>query len=301
MGAVPQDIVEYAGRDLSFGARVGPLSYDLGCIGGPDGGRIVCSWRAAREIILRRRVTPPTFVSYYTVDTPYEEMARDLADSLDGFGLPCELVPKVSQGSWVANTCLKPESIAERWHASDGPVCWLDADSTVAREPWFLYDNPFDFAVVKKLGYHFMSGMVFLNRTEAAGRLLERWTALCRAYPYVWDQALLSHAWHEVSRTTGLKTLWLPDDIFSKPPRGSGLKARLKAFRKDRLYRLHRPALPVFFPQKQASRTQKKAGAEAERFEIGNKGASEAFRKALTECDFSRAFTMREAFPGVKD
>ncbi len=288
----------------SGGAGKGFLDYDLAHLGGEEGAGVTLPWAKARKVFLRERVGPPNFISYYTVDTPYEDMAKELADSLDRLNMPHEFEGLASRGSWVANTCLKSECVSRFWNAAEGPICWLDADSTVAREPWFLCDNPFDFAIVRRHGWRFMSGMIFLNKTAGAQALLTEWTALCKRYPYVWDQALLSFAWYTVARRGGIRTLWLPVDIFDIPAQGNAisLKNRLKAFRNKWLYRPHRRMLPKFFLQKQASRTQKKsANTDARQFEIGSDMISRDFREALSKGDLRRDFTIRDVFPMIDD
>lgn len=284
-------------------ASDGVFDYDLAHVSGESGGTIVLSWAKSRKVLLRRRRTPPKFISYYTVDTPYEDMAEELADSLRALDLPHEFEGLASQGSWVANTCMKSGCVTRFWHASEGPICWVDADSTVARAPWFLYDNPFDFAIVKRYGWRFMSGVIFLNKTEAAEAILAEWTSLCEQYPYIWDQALLSFAWYTVARKRPVNTLWLPVDIFDIPPQGDGssFKVKMKAFRQW-IRRAHRPPLPKIFMQKQASRTQKKsANNDEKRFEISSDEISQDFRDALLRGDLSRDFTIREVFPRIDE
>jgi len=280
------------------------LDYDFAHLSGEDGGNIAFSWAKARRIFLRERQNPPKFISYYTVDTPYEEMAGELSDSLDELDLPHEFEGLATRGSWVANTCLKSECVSRFWHGADGPICWLDADSTVAGHPWFLSDNPFDFAIVKRYGWRFMSGVIYLNKTAAAEDLLAEWAALCKRYPYVWDQALLSFAWYTVSRRRKVRTLWLPVDIFDIPPQGdaSSLKARFRQFRKERLYRLHRRPLPKVFLQKQASRSQKDSANENDKqYEISSDMIAQDFRDALIAGDLSRDFSIGDVFPMIED
>ena len=299
------EIDNFTGYPWSLrGVRNRFFDYDFAHLSGKDGGNIALSWEKTRRVFLRERQTPPKFISYYTMDTPYEEMAGELSDSLDKLDLPYEFEGLATRGSWVANTCLKSECVSRFWHAADGPICWLDADSTVASAPWFLSDNPFDFAIVKRYGWRFMSGVIYLNKTEAAKDLLSEWTALCKRYPYVWDQALLSFAWYTVSRRRKVNSLWLPVDIFDIPPQGnaSSLKARVRWFWREGRYKFHRRPLPKFFLQKQASRSQKSsANEDNKQYEISSDRIAQDFRDALLAGDLSRDFSIGEVFPMIED
>ena len=101
-----------------------------------------------------------------------QAIAAELRASLDTFHLPHRIEPVPSRGSWVANTGLKARIVEAAWHESERPVCWIDADAAMLRQPTFLMGNPFDIAFVRRKGWEDLSGLIYLNKTEAAGRVL---------------------------------------------------------------------------------------------------------------------------------
>jgi len=234
----------------------------------------------------------PLFVSYYTPATPYETLANQLRRSLDRSGLEHRVEPIPSQGSWVANTGLKSAFIERAWRESDRPVCWVDADAELLRPPHFLYGNPFDFAVVRRHGWYFMSGVAYFGRNAVSGQLLSRWAELCRQYPHVWDQVLLTLAWYEIAQIQQINTMYLPDGVFRFP------RPFIRDLR-DRIfyYPLGKKIRP-FFDQKQASRVHKKF-IDASRRPDDERSSDDlcvAFKKALVSYNFDEAFNADSIF-----
>jgi hypothetical protein len=239
------------------------------------------------------RTAPPLFVSYYTANTPYEALADRLRVSLDQFRLPHRIEPITSLGNWVANTGLKSTFIKKAWDESDGPICWVDADAEIIRPPTFVFDNPCDFAVVRRHGWYDISSFVYLNKTRVAGRLVARWAELCAENPHIWDQVLLTLAWYQVTRAEPIDTFWLHDGVFRFP------RPWLRDLR-DRLfyYPLQRKMRP-FIDQKQASRSLKAFvdGSKAKRpDERGSDNLALAFRQALINYDFGFDANARSIF-----
>lgn len=287
-----------AGAGLSFRPLAEALADPRGRIVAhlrrPGEGDLACTAGLRDEIALYEtaRGESPLFVSYYTTDTPYEALAADLRASLDRHGLPHRIEPVPSRGSWVANTGLKARVVETAWQESDRPVCWLDADAAVLRPPTFLMGNPFDFAIVRRKGWEDISSCLYLGKSVAVGRLLAEWVRLCSAHPDVWDQVLLSMAWHRIAREESLSGLWLNPGIFRFP------RPWIRDVR-DRLfyYPFHRKIRP-FLDQKQASRSLKAFidASAARRDELGSDDMSEAFRTALARCDFSFEATVAAVF-----
>lgn len=251
----------------------------------PEAGDLACRADLAGEISLYEagRGELPLFVSYYTSDTPYEALAMDLRASLDRFGLPHRIEPIPSRGSWVANTGLKARVVEKLWAESKGPICWIDADAAMLRPPGFLAANPFDFAIVRRGGWEDIASLIYFARTEAAGRLIGRWSRLCAENPHVWDQVLLSVAWFETAKTTPLSSLWLNPGIFRFP------RPKIRDLRDRLLYYPFGRKIRPFIDQKQASRALKafvNASARS-REELGSDDLTEGFRQALAGYDFT--------------
>jgi len=173
------------------------------------------TWRGAKEQRpscppLRAHHTPPTVISFYTVDTPYAELAKRLQASCEQLGLPNRIEGIPSHGSWEFNCAFKPRFILAKWRELKTPILWVDADAVVRRFPALLAGVDADFAIHKVERWQFASGTVFFNQTENALRLLEDWVRHCDAKPGLWDQEHLDAAWEEVADRFPLKTLWLP-------------------------------------------------------------------------------------------
>ncbi|MUO80025.1 hypothetical protein GOZ78_22870 [Agrobacterium vitis] len=242
----------------------------------------------------RNSARSPLFVSYYTANTPYEALADRLKASLDRLGLAHRIEPISSLGSWVANTGLKSAFIERVWLESDRPICWVDADAELLRMPWFVHDNPFDIAVVRRHGWYDISSFVYLNKTEATGRLVRHWAELCRQNPHVWDQVLLTLAWYDVTRDHQMKSLFLPDGVFRFP------RPVLRDLRDRLFYYPRKKKMRPFVDQKQASRTLKSFVDKAAKREneLGSNDLSAQFMAALSAHDFTGAFTASSIFKG---
>jgi hypothetical protein len=250
----------------------------------PDGPDLVGRAGLGEEIrfLETARGGSPVFVCYYTENTPYEDLANRLRESLDRFGLKHRIEPIPSRGSWVANTGLKAEFIERMWQEADGPICWVDADAELLRLPGFLQENPFDYAVVRRNGWYDISSFVYFGKTPAAGRLISDWARLCRDNHHIWDQVLLTLAWYRTAQTEQLSSLWLNDGIFRFPrPWLRDVRDRLFYYPSGRKIR-------PFVDQKQASRSLKSFvnASKPTEGELGSDDIGPAFRKALSGYDF---------------
>jgi hypothetical protein len=248
--------------------------------------------RQSIDLYEYREGISPLFVSYYTPGPPYEPLADQLRRSLDRLNLPHRIERLDSCGTWVANTGQKAAIVQSAWDASDGPVCWVDADAEVLRAPEFLFANPFDIACVRRNGWYDISSFVYFAKTPAAGAVIRRWVALCADNPTIWDQVLLSLAWYQTAANTDMAALWLHDGMFRFP------RPWIRDLR-DRLINapLRRKMRP-FIDQKQASRiaipqySTGKSGGE----ERGSDDIGQAFRTALVNSEFDFVATIDSIF-----
>ena len=245
---------------------------------------LACTAELKDEIALydTPRGAPPLFVSYFTTDTPYEALAAGLRASLDRHGLPHRIEPVPSRGSWVANTGLKARVVEAAWRDSDRPVCWIDADAAMLRPPTFLMGNPFDVAFVRRKGWEDLSGLIYLGKTDAAGRILAEWVRLCAENPNVWDQVLLSLAWFRTARDTAVASQWLHGGVFRFP------RPKLRDLRDRLLYYPFARKIRPFIDQKQASRALKSyvSASDRRQDELGSDDVTEGYRTALAHYDF---------------
>ena len=263
-----------------------PLNRVVAHIRSPEGYDEIAAVPLPREIDLLEKPRPdiaPLFVSYFTENTPYEMLADELRGSLDLLGMPHRIEPLPSRGDWVANTCLKAEFIENIWHNSHRPICWIDADAEVLRIPNIVYSNPFDMAVVRRSGWYDMSGFVYFGKTEGGGDLVSLWAKLCRDYPNIVDQVLLTLAWYQVVSKVSFASLWLNEGFFRFP------RPRIRDIRDRIFYYPYKRKVRPFINQKQASRKlrsfmgrSKENIGKLESDDLGN-----GFKSALCNYDFT--------------
>jgi len=143
----------------------------------------------------------PVVVSHFTFGTPYEQEVERLRESARLWGLTLDLVGVPSQGSWVANTQLKPRVLLaalDRW--PDRELFYLDADATIERYPTEL-TKPLDadIAVHFRNGKELLSGSIRLANTERSRALLRAWIQRNEEKPRAFDQRNLQEILEEGS------------------------------------------------------------------------------------------------------
>ena len=187
---------------------------ELACLGQDrDGSPLWIGQKTAKPISRRSDWSSdirPIVVSFYTRDTEYESLSRHLAKSVEKLDLVHRIIAVDDLGNWEANCAQKPVIVQEVWQESKQPVLWIDSDAILELEPTLLYGSQADFSIHKGEGWRFRSGTLFLNQTEGAEVLLNRWIEHCQKNPSIWDQRSLDFAWAETIQQYPLKTEWLP-------------------------------------------------------------------------------------------
>lgn len=170
-------------------------------------------WGGLDEWVANPRGTGalPVVICFFTKNTDYEIVAQKLIASCQRLSLEHRVVGVAPRGSWEANCGIKSEFILETWRETGRPVLWVDADAIMHAEPNLLRGVTADFAIHRCRAWEFASGTLFFNQSPAAGALLRRWVARCKAFPQVWDQVNLDLAWEETVAVLPLETLWLPE------------------------------------------------------------------------------------------
>lgn len=167
----------------------------------------------------------PVIISYYTIDTAYEEEAAGLIESCRALGLEHAVEGVRARGSWEGNCAMKAGFVQDAWSRLGRPVLWVDADARVRRSPELLRGVTADLAVHKAARWQFASGTVYFGASALAGEAVRVWRRRCEEDPMTWDQVHLDRAWEEVSLGAPLETLWLPQAytrIFDQPEQGDG-------------------------------------------------------------------------------
>lgn len=140
----------------------------------------------------------PIIISFFTKDTLYAKEAKELIASCEYFGLEhcIEEVPNL--GRWDKNCCQKPLYILEKLQKFKRAVIWVDSDAIIVKKPEFDLEQ-YDLAVyISKNPFSVRSGTMYVNYTNGAISLLNRWDKKCqeelqkanRDYE-IWDQICL--------------------------------------------------------------------------------------------------------------
>ena len=173
----------------------------------------------------------PIFCSYYTNNYPYNIYIKQLEKSLKRFNLKYEILELEHKGNWVSNCAQKANSIKKIFYKyPDSPIFWLDADSELLKEPVFLKNFNFDFALNLRDGWKVWSSQIGFGTTKVAEKILNRWVKYCNEYPHVWDQVTLGYAWSDVQTEEKVNTLKMRQEFFLKKTRGKYWQYLINAF-----------------------------------------------------------------------
>lgn len=129
----------------------------------------------------------PIYISYYTIDTPYEEEVKKLAASLIQFELPHELWGLPSLGSWAKNVSQISNVCREAVDKyPDRPVVFICADCIIRQRPELLEKMPsdIDFAVHyglyhKRIGRQVNGSCYYFAPTDEAKILVREYERRC--------------------------------------------------------------------------------------------------------------------------
>jgi hypothetical protein len=141
-------------------------------------------------------------VSYYTINTPYEEVAKThLIPSLEKWGLTNHIEQVNSLGNWKLNTDYKPTFLLQELEYEE-EICWVDADATIEDYPILLDNIPPEYPIAlhyldwnKQYGYtdnkkECLSGTLILRKSSIP--LIKEWIRLCKDFN--WEQRALDQA-----------------------------------------------------------------------------------------------------------
>jgi hypothetical protein len=154
----------------------------------------------------------PLVVSFYTED--YARHAKRLTEELKKLKLDHHIVKLDPIGEWIDNTRLKGELVLNTLKRNKRSVLWVDADSSVHKEPKLLNLIDADFAAWAKTGERpWAVGHLWFNYTPKGIELCEKWAKYCKEAPQgVSDEWALEKAWQEVK---DVKSFNLPRDYFA--------------------------------------------------------------------------------------
>lgn len=159
-------------------------------------------------------------ISFYTIDTPYEDEAKRLEKSLRRLGIEYAIAGLPSLGSWVANCAQKARFIRDEFNTNGGDFWWFDADAELAVQPERFDPEKVDIAIALRHGWDPASGSCFFGTSNTTARLIDLWTEYCETYPFVWDQLLLGFALHNIRIVEPINVVQLSNAYIRKYKKG---------------------------------------------------------------------------------
>lgn len=157
-----------------------------------------------------------TVVSFYTDTWEYPAHAERLAGECDALGVPHRIVELPDQGTYLANTRLKPGFIRDTMRDLDRPLLWIDVDGSLLARPTALRDDVdfmgFRMAPNRNRTWHV--GTLYFNATDPARALLDVWAATVNRGS---DEAAFDVAWESFTGTYAD----LPASYFEVPKPGA--------------------------------------------------------------------------------
>jgi len=178
------------------------------------------------------------YISYYTINTPYEEEAKKyLIPSLKKFNLPYDVQGIPDLGSWQKNTHFKAQFIKKCLLYYKSPIIFLDIDATIEKYP-VLFEKLKNYDI----SYHeldwflqwrgqkgdrkeILSGTLYLNYTPIIMKFLDRWIEINNQKTQ-WEQKNMSETLKEYKDK--LKTYPLPYEYIVIPRQNGQLPPHIK-------------------------------------------------------------------------
>lgn len=146
--------------------------------------------------------TLPLVISFYTLDTPYEEEVKYLQASCLEWNIDHVIEGVPSAGSWEMNCAFKPLFILQKMAKYKRPLLWVDADAVFVRP--LEHTDAFSADVGVRLydcaddhPSRIVTATLFVNATAPAQEIVELWAKECMSMlakknrEEVWDQDAL--------------------------------------------------------------------------------------------------------------
>ena len=151
----------------------------------------------------------PTVISFYTMQTPYEEEVKNLVASCDKFGLEHKIEGVPSFGTWELNCAYKPFFIYKMVNELKRPVLWVDADGVFKKAPSLI--DAFESDVAVRINpacpeddpSKVISSTIFINSTQEAALLLRAW--MQESSRQILDENRTEEFWDQIALRDALK------------------------------------------------------------------------------------------------
>ena len=126
---------------------------------------------------------PYVIVSYYTINTPYEQEAAKLRNSLEKLKVPYDIVGVPNLGDWQSNTRFKAKFMQDMLRKHKGKsVVWVDSDAVIHSYPKLFDTYDCDVAVrwqdFRWRKNECLSGTIYLANNPRTLELCRRWEGI---------------------------------------------------------------------------------------------------------------------------
>lgn len=170
-----------------------------------------------------------TLISFYTPDWKYPHHAERLKRECEALGVPYKIEELKSTGSYLRNTCLKPQYILDCLKELKSPVLWVDVDASLLRREMFYIQADFaarPMSPDRDRTWHV--GTMWFNYTPAMIEFLEKWIENTGNLS---DESALEKTWQDHGFL--IETCHLPPEFFyierkaRKPSEGTIIMHRI--------------------------------------------------------------------------
>lgn len=119
-------------------------------------------------------------VAYYTIDTPYENEAKKLIESINKLKLDYDVIGVSNFGNWQANTRFKAKFMEDMLNKHVGKnLLYVDSDAIIHSRPILFENYEADIAVrwqdFRWRKNECLSGTIFMANNEKTRELCRRW------------------------------------------------------------------------------------------------------------------------------
>lgn len=155
-----------------------------------------------------------TLISFYTNDWKYPQYARSLKADCERVGISSKIEELPSTGSYLKNTCLKPQFILDKLHELKSPVLWVDVDASILSKPTLFLGCEWghDFSarrMPEERTRTWHVGTMWFNYTPSMILFMQRWIENTGNLS---DESALDRTWQEIGET--ITTSDLPPQYF---------------------------------------------------------------------------------------
>lgn len=139
----------------------------------------------------------PIFISFFTINTGYEDEVKNLITSLECLQLPYYIEGMESKNDWVKNCAMKPGFILNTMiKFKNHTLVWIDADAVVKKYPIMFHNSNRSYMKSIACGFikqkrELLSGTIYIKNDTKALSILSNWVDLQQKYQNKWDQVVL--------------------------------------------------------------------------------------------------------------